>query len=855
MSKPLKITMIILSIPVILLLIIALILKITINEDFIKSQITPIVESSTGRNLTVGGASVQLFPSLGIVLEDVTLSDDPSFSHSPFVKSGRFVVGVKLLPLLGKKIVVDEVGLSDLTIYVIKNQDGIFNFSSLSKKDSNTVETKVDSSHSNPMSSLGFLVIDNFHIDNSSVSYIDLSTQQQLTIAGLNYHLNLDFSNSVWDLNHDLTIDRISFSTAMGSLIKDIPLSLKQKLNYDLTNDHLSIKETDFSLSAIKLGIQGDVKGVQDSIRDIQLVVESGDTDLQQFLSLVPSSIVKQVNDIQTRGTFKFSVEVLGKLSPAQIPTVNYLFDLNNGYMKYSSLPAALSDIKIHLKGDANNIEDFLLSAAVKQSKFSVSARVMNFKEPDVAVKAGLNFNLSDVKDFYPLEPNQSVSGKINADFNISGKPLTPKTLIGNGEIIFDHLSLKDKNLPKGIQEIDGKISVSNDYVLLNALTILTGSSDITLTGKVTNYLGFVLSPDSTKLIPTVQSSLTSQNLDIADFVDLEKETSETRSDESVTQRQLPILPNMTANFTASISKFRFKDIQANNSRSTISIKDQTIKITQTKTDIFGGHIGLDAGLEFKNGDQSMYSSKLSAADLKSTEFLTLVPSVESYVKLGKYLKGDISFSGDLGGILTDTLAPKLDAVTALGSVTIKNGVLKDHPIQNGIADYLGVDEVKNLTLDNWTTGLEIKDGKLYLKDLKANSKSTGLEAEANGYQSLDQSIRYEVTLHLPKWMTEKTSKSEYGKIATSYFTDANNKIMIDLLITGTFDNPKIAPDPTKSAGRAANQLTNKVKEEANRQIDSAKEAAKKEAEKAADDAKKKAEEEAKKKLKKLFGN
>ncbi len=853
MSKLTKIILIVAAIPVALFIILAIILKIALSETAIKEHAIPALESQLHRSVEIEHASVQVFPTIGIVLENLQVSDDPEFSKTSFLRLENFTLGVRLFPLLGGNIVIDEVGISGLTVHVIKNETGVFNFTSMIKKES--VKTGATDSQESETGSNLKLTLDNFHIDQSNLSYDDLSSGLSSKLENLNYKLNIDLGSDRLALSHNLSIEKITLTTALGNLLSNIPMELSQDLDYNLADDFLTINKTDFKFSNLELDVKGDVKGVQDSVREIHLSVKSGETDLTKFLSLVPASIVKQVSEIQTRGTFEFSANINGILSSTQIPKVDYLFSMKNGYFKYSSLPAALSEVFIELRGTENSLDLSMFSASVKNSTVKVSAIVSDFKDPEVDIKSDVNINLGDIKDFYPLEEKQSVSGSVTANVLVSGKPLNAKTLKGSGKITFDKLSIRDKSLPKGIQEINGSFTINNDFALLEKLKIEVGSSDIELNGKVNNYLGLVLKPDSVKLIPTFSASLLSNNLKVSDFVDLNAEKTEEVETDSTKTKQLPLLPNIEGKFTASIKNFSYDSISAKNLTAIIEIKNQQITLTNTKTNVFGGSIGLDGNLLFKRGDNSTYKFNMKASQLKSAEFLSLVPSVETYTKMGKYLKGDISVSGDFNGILYDSLSPKLDAVYALGTVGIANGNLSNHPMQVGLGKYLGLEEFNNLTLDNWNMGMEIKEGKLYVKDLKASSKSTGLDVEANGWQSLDQTIDYDVTLHLPKWMSDKMSKSEYGKVATSYFTDSNGKIVVDLKVTGKYDNPSIAPDPSKSAGRAMNALTGQAKDAVNKKIDEKKEEVKKEADKAVEDAKKKAEEEAKKKLKKLFGN
>jgi len=82
--------------------------------DFIRREIIAGVKRETGRDLTIGGGtSFTLLPSLGLKLEDVSLSAPPGMDGEPLVRMTSFNVGVQLMPLLRRQIVVDRVELND----------------------------------------------------------------------------------------------------------------------------------------------------------------------------------------------------------------------------------------------------------------------------------------------------------------------------------------------------------------------------------------------------------------------------------------------------------------------------------------------------------------------------------------------------------------------------------------------------------------------------------------------------------------------------------------------------------------------------------------------------------------------
>lgn len=85
--------------------------------EFIRREIIARVKSETGRDLRIAGAaSFTLFPSLGLHLNDVSLSPPPGMEGEPFLTASSFDVGVRLLPLLRQEIVVDRLALTEAVL-------------------------------------------------------------------------------------------------------------------------------------------------------------------------------------------------------------------------------------------------------------------------------------------------------------------------------------------------------------------------------------------------------------------------------------------------------------------------------------------------------------------------------------------------------------------------------------------------------------------------------------------------------------------------------------------------------------------------------------------------------------------
>lgn len=84
--------------------------------EIARTQLPALVKSRTGRDLAIGGASLKFFPSLGIVLTNVTLSLPPGSSGPPTAKVGALDVSVRLAALLKRDVEVERLVLRDADI-------------------------------------------------------------------------------------------------------------------------------------------------------------------------------------------------------------------------------------------------------------------------------------------------------------------------------------------------------------------------------------------------------------------------------------------------------------------------------------------------------------------------------------------------------------------------------------------------------------------------------------------------------------------------------------------------------------------------------------------------------------------
>jgi AsmA protein len=114
-----------------LLVVIVLALPLFVDVNRFKPTLQTEIGSALGRNVEIGNISLAIF-SGGVAIDNLSISDDPAFSKSPFLSAKQLTVGVELLPLIfSKKLEVRSFTVVQPEVSLVRNASGTWNFSSL----------------------------------------------------------------------------------------------------------------------------------------------------------------------------------------------------------------------------------------------------------------------------------------------------------------------------------------------------------------------------------------------------------------------------------------------------------------------------------------------------------------------------------------------------------------------------------------------------------------------------------------------------------------------------------------------------------------------------------------------------
>src|SRR5580704_2883609 len=154
---------------VVLLLLVVVLLPFVIDANRFRPEIESSLNSALNRKVDIGNIRLSIL-SGGVTVENVSISDDPSFGTEPFLKAKSLSVNLELFPLIfSRAIHVTGLTIDQPSVTLLRSQAGNWNFSTLGASQSQTKSASAASSSSASSSSSSDLSVRSFSLKNGTM--------------------------------------------------------------------------------------------------------------------------------------------------------------------------------------------------------------------------------------------------------------------------------------------------------------------------------------------------------------------------------------------------------------------------------------------------------------------------------------------------------------------------------------------------------------------------------------------------------------------------------------------------------------------------------------------------------------
>lgn len=701
------------------------------------------------------------FPNASLNLKGLTLVGTDRFEGDTIVAARRITVVVNLMSLVGDEgFEVRKIILASPALHAHKLADGAVNWDVM--KPSEPADTTA-AEESAPSSFR--LSVRDFRLTDAVIRYEDDSTGMELRTAPLSLRLSGDMSAESTQLDLDLLAGGVDFTQGGVPLLHDAELALDAEIDADLAEGRFTFSRNTLRLNAIEMRLDGWVQQVGDALA-MDVSAGCSEVRFKDLLSLIPAFYKHEFRSLAASGELSMELWARGQMHGAQLPAFELKAEVHNGSFQYSSLPKAVTDINIAAKvsnagGELDKTEVEISEFGLKMAGNSLSATgyaTNLMSDPTFRATLSGRVDLGAIREVYPLEKGIDLAGRIAASMKLSGRMSDVESgryerISASGSLVVEQLGLHVQQLPEVFIR-RAAATISPQAMTLGEFGVKVGGSDLSATGQLTGYLGYLMRGEQLAGRLYVKSDLLDLNeIRAAVPADAEAESADAEKpaeEAAAAPAQAIVVPkNLNLSLNAELKKVLFEKMVITDIAGEMSVAGGTLSLDRLGLQLFGGKAS--ASGRYSTAADPAHPTLSLAASIAKASFPRTFEEIEAVRQLAPIFEkasGDYSLSIDMRTTLDAAMSPDLMSLTAQGEISSENVSVEGVEVFDKLADLLKNDKLRRIEARDLKIRFSIKDGRVTTEpfDLKMGDVNVNM----SGTTGLDRTIDYTAKVTLP---------------------------------------------------------------------------------------------------------
>jgi len=765
-------------------------LPLLLNGNSFRPALQAQMEQRFHRPVTVGGIQVKTFP-LALRISDLLIGQPAGIvSKLPFVEAKEVFVAVDLWPLLRKEVVINAVRLKSPRIELVRGQAGAWNYETGTPTGAKTASS-------------GTLTLNQLTIEDGRIA---LEDQKAGKLRDVYEHIDLDLKGLGPDRRGSLTGSvRLDTMAAVLKIQSDFETgpAMSAKGNLTLTSDRskeplnvtydvrranatspVIIQQLKAKVGSLSVSATGSVD-TQTTPSPLQIHAKTASAPIADLMRLAALYGARLPADLRIDGSLQADVQVTGTTDK---PLLAGKIEATKAQITAKELaePVRASELVVNFTPESATTQPFTLQTG--STRLAAQATISGYSGDNPRVNATILTSGARVEELlrmasaYGVKPaGLNGTGAINVDmkFSQSGKAISYS---GSGAL--QNISLTSPDLPKALTVATAAIKFSDDRIVLDNLQ--AGMSAMHLTGSL-SVKDFAR--------PDLQFNL---HIDQVNVDELSQMTAPAgKTDKRVAKQQRGgSLDRITAKGTIAIDKVLYQQTTLTNLKATLDLAKGVLKLDPVTAGIFGGQ---EAGAITADlcEASSPITIRVKLTNVDSNQVLSATSSVKNIVS------GPLSGNFDLRFISKENqnIATTLNGVAQM---QMGPGRISGVQILNELASigrFLGYTKKQEAytNINKVSGSLNIQNGVATTNDLLVDLGG-GMLAGAGTMGLVDQTLRLKVTATLTKEYTQKNGLGQVGGLLSTVLSDQKGDLVVPSIVSGTFAQPKFAPDAEQMA-------------------------------------------------------
>ena len=830
------------------LVILVLVLLFTVPVLFkekIKAKVETVINESVNAKVTFVDYKLSFFrnfPNLSFSMKELYVVGVDKFAGNTLAGFKSFDLVFNLGSLLGSSgYEIRSILIDQGVINVIYLKDGTANYD-IEKPSADTVTTAAETSEGE--SSMKIL-LRKVIMKNSSITYSDESMNLYATLGDLDFILSGNMTLSETEL--DMAINSAATSVTMDGVryLNRAVIESKVALKANLDSMKFMFGENYMNINDLRLKFSGMVAMPGDDIAtDLKFAAEK--TSFKTLLSLVPAIYMEGYENLKATGEFTLSGEAKGVYSDADstLPDVSLKMSVSNGLVSYPDLPEKISNINISsdVFVDGKDLDKTTVSVDKFHFELAGNPFDMSFflktpmSDPDFRGAANGKIDLTALTKAVPLD-SISLSGVIEMAMTMAGRmSMIEKEqyekFSAKGTMTIKNMLVKMIGYP-GVNIKEASFMFTPAFAqMIKAEVIVEEKSDFSVSGNLSNYIPYLFKNE------TISGNLamSSKMIDVSSIMGAMASDTAVIPEDTTSLAVIAVPKNINFDFTASISKFSYDNIKADNVKGHIVVKDGVLSIRQTGMNILGGTVLMNADYDTRDTLKPVMNADFEMKNVEVKDAFNTFVTIQKFAPAAKGLSGKINANLAYRSLLGRDMMPVIPTIYGAGKIQSDQIQLVESKTFDKFKEFLKLGEKYSNTFKDINVSFTIKEGRVYVSPF--NVKTGNIKMNISGDQGLDQTINYLIKTEIPR--------SELGNSVNSLIDNLSSQaaafgiaykpadiIKVNVRVKGTFTKPEVGPDfsgPASKDAGTAGAAKETVKQVYNNTVDQTKDKLREEA-------------------------
>ncbi len=528
---------------------------------------------------------------------------------------------------------------------------------------------------------------------------------------------------------------------------------------------------------------------------------------IEDFAAALPTGYI-------LKGGFDIQLNAQGLYAEKKLPSVAGQVRLSEGFIKAEAYPTALEKVEMDFvatspeANPARTVADLrTLRFLLENQSIQLSLRIEDLEALRFAFTGRGKVDLGALLRVFPVD-SITLAGLLGFDINLQGtrEALEKQDYTRSpaaGFLTVENFSYQSPDLPQGLRISSARLDFTPQYANLSDFQAQVGRSDMQVTGRLQNYLGYVLKDE--KIIGNL--SLRSQRLDLNEWMSTDTTSAQATPTDTSSALEVVVIPdNIDFSFQAQIGELLYEQMRFQNARGKLVIRDQKVLLEGFEMGAFGGQMALSGAYIAPDKKQAAWNMRFRFQEARVEELTKHIATLRRIAPIVSRTQGTINLGLEAGSRLKPDMMPDLATLNGQGLAEVLQATVQGSPSLQALSNATRLPALSTVTLKKANIRFRLQDGGLLVEPFPVQAGN--LTMEIGGVTRLDQTIAYTAGIDVPAELVSTLTQN-------LNLPGLQGPVRLIADLGGTLTQPKVTGVRTDKTGTSLSQtLAGKVEEE-----------------------------------------